>query len=77
VGVSAGYSETDSVVEAINEWGLTDLVNLIDSDGTVWGNFDIFSTPAVAFVNTNGEVSLHMGPLFGDAFYQFVEDHRA
>ena len=35
--------------------------HLIDIDGVIWSELDIFDQPAFAFVNDNGEVEVNVG----------------
>lgn len=55
---------------------MTELVNLVDLDGSVWEHFGVFGQPAAVLVTVDGEVTGHMGNLTGDAFEDFVESNR-
>lgn len=46
---------------------------VIDADGRLWARFGVSYQPAWAFVDDDGQVDVHAGPLYGDGLVQRVE----
>jgi thiol-disulfide isomerase/thioredoxin len=60
VGV-AGRGEVDEMHEFVDSTGTGRIAHVVDADGSVWAEFDVFTQPAFAFVTGGGDVELVVG----------------
>ena len=49
------------MVDFVEDNLVGDFEHLIDIDGAIWQELDVFDQPAFAFVNDNGEVEVNVG----------------
>ena len=63
----AGRGEVDEMHEFVSSTGTDGMAHVIDADGSVWAEFDVFSQPAFAFVTADGEVEVVIGRQTQDA----------
>jgi len=47
----------------VSDFSLESFEHLIDADRSLWQVFEVRSQPAFAFINQNGEISVHNGRL--------------
>lgn len=58
-----GKSDQAGMEEFVNAYGLGDVVQIVDADGSLWANFGVPSQPAYALINDNGEITTIQGSL--------------
>ena len=61
----------------IEEFDLGSIPHVADVDGSFWERFGVISQPSWAFVDRNGEVSVHFGALTADEVASTVEEMAA
>lgn len=49
------------------------MIQVVDPDGTLWARFGVSYQPAWAFIDEDGTVDVHAGPLAGDPLIERVE----
>ncbi len=52
-----GYSDAAGMQKFVNDYGLGDVVQLVDSDGSLWANFSVAEQPAIALIAADGTVT--------------------
>lgn len=57
----------------VDRHGLEDLRHAVDLDREVWSAFGVPGQPAWGFVTPQGEVTRHIGPLFGDGLVDALD----
>lgn len=62
VGV-AGRGEEPEMEAFVEETGTGGFAHVVDADGDIWSSYGVISQPAFAFVDDDGSVELHVGPL--------------
>ena len=62
VGV-AGRAELGPINEFIDALGVDAFPHAVDDDGAIWVGYGVNTQPAFAFVNDDGTVETHIGPL--------------
>ncbi len=73
----AGRDELDPINEFIATLGVGGFEHAVDTDGTLWASYGIANQPAFAFVNDDGSVETHLGPLGTDGLTEAIEDLAA
>jgi thiol-disulfide isomerase/thioredoxin len=58
-----GLSDQAGMEKFVGDYGLGDIVQIVDADGSLWSNFGVPSQPAFALINDNGEVTTIQGSL--------------
>ncbi len=58
-----GRSDQAGMDQFVNEYGLGDIVQIVDADGSLWSTFGVPSQPAYALINDNGEITTIQGAL--------------
>jgi thiol-disulfide isomerase/thioredoxin len=58
-----GNSDQAGMEKFVGDYGLGDIVQIVDADGSLWSNFGVPSQPAFALINDNGEVTTIQGSL--------------
>jgi len=58
-----GQSDEDAMRAFTAEYGVEGFEHIVDADGTLWQNFDVFSQPAFAFINDDGTVETVAGAM--------------
>jgi thiol-disulfide isomerase/thioredoxin len=66
IGV-AGRGEIAAMERFVSDTGTGDLLHIIDEDGAIWSEFDVFSQPAFAFIDDEGQVDVFVGTLGKEA----------
>jgi thiol-disulfide isomerase/thioredoxin len=51
-----GRADEESMREFVAEFGLEDMIQIVDPDGTLWANFSVGSQPAVVLIDATGEI---------------------
>ncbi len=51
------------MVDFVDDTGVGGFDHLIDADGLIWEELEVFDQPAFAFVNDDGAVEVHVGAL--------------
>lgn len=51
--------------EFVDRYGLGDMPQAVDEDGTLWGRFGVTYQPAWVFIDDDGSVRVHPGALAG------------
>ncbi len=62
VGV-AGRSDLGAIQDFIETLPVEGFDHAVDDDGSLWAAYDIFAQPAFTFLNDDGTVQTHIGPL--------------
>jgi hypothetical protein len=65
VGVPSSDT-TENMAAFVDRHDLGELHHAVDLDRVVWAAFGVPGQPSWGFVSADGEVSRHIGPLFGD-----------
>ena len=73
IGV-AGRDEAEVFQEWIEGREVTGFDHIADPDTVVWREFDVTTQPAFVFINDDGEVERHLGPLGLDSLTERVND---
>lgn len=58
-----GKSDQGSMEAFVADYGLEDIVHIVDGDGTLWPNFGVPSQPAFTFINDDGNIRTVQGSL--------------
>lgn len=58
-----GKSDQAGMEKFVDDYGLGDVVQIVDTDGSLWANFGVPSQPAYALINDNGEITTIQGSL--------------
>ncbi len=58
-----GKSDQAGMEKFVDDYGLGDVVQIVDADGSLWANFGVPSQPAYALINDNGEITTIQGSL--------------
>jgi len=58
-----GLSDRSGMEKFVGDYGLGDIVQIVDADGSLWSNFGVPSQPAFALINDNGEITTIQGSL--------------
>jgi hypothetical protein len=58
-----GNSDQAGMERFVGDYGLGDIVQIVDADGSLWSNFGVPSQPAFALINDNGEITTIQGSL--------------
>jgi len=62
-GVPGNASNGDGIDEFVSNYGLGDMVQIVDGDGSLWANFGVPYQPAFALVNDDGDITIVQGGL--------------
>jgi len=73
----AGRDDTEAINAFVNDLSVDGFEHIIDLDGVVWGQYDIFSQPAFAFINDDGTVETVMGAMGEDGLIEAAERLRS
>jgi hypothetical protein len=55
------------MLDFVDEFGLEDMLTLVDDDGSLWAAYGVLYQPAWVFVAPDGTTEVVAGALFGDA----------
>ncbi len=58
-----GNSDQAGMEKFVNDYGLGDIVQIVDADGSLWSTFGVPSQPAFALIDDNGEITTIQGSL--------------
>jgi len=58
-----GNSDQAGMEKFVDDYGLGDIVQIVDADGSLWSTFGVPSQPAFALINDNGEITTIQGSL--------------
>ena len=58
-----GAHEAEGSADLLDGFGLDGIVQLVDQDSAVWNHFEVFSQPAMVFIDTDGSYERHTGQL--------------
>jgi len=58
-----GNSDQAGMGKFVDDYGLGDIVQIVDADGSLWSAFGVPSQPAYALINDNGEITTIQGSL--------------
>ena len=61
IGLPSRSEDIASMEAFVNDNLVTDFEHLIDVDGVIWTELNIFDQPAFAFVNDDGTVDVNVG----------------
>ena len=73
----AGKSEQAAMEAFVEQFGVGAFPHVIDDDGSLWAEFDVSSQPAFAFIDDDGTITVHNGPLGAEELTARVEELRA
>lgn len=76
VGV-AGRDRIEPIVSFVEEFSVDAFPHAIDDTGEIWQTFGIFTQPSFAFIDDDGTVTTHMGPLGIDGLSSRLSDLAA
>ncbi len=62
------------MVDFVDETGVEAFQHLIDPEGVIWQELEVFDQPAFAFVNDNGEVDVNVGALGEEELTRRLQD---
>lgn len=65
VGI-AGHDSDDAHRAFVAEYGLEDMLHLVDDDGSLWARYGVSYQPAWVFIDDGGEVQQVAGGLYED-----------
>jgi len=65
VGV-AGRGEVPEMEAFVSDTGTEGLTHVADPDGVIWASFEVPTQPSFAFIDADGEVTVHIGALGRD-----------
>ncbi|MDX1658846.1 MAG: hypothetical protein R3343_08505 [Nitriliruptorales bacterium] len=58
----------------VSRHGVGAFPHAVDEDGSLWAMYDVSYQPAWAFVNQDGEVRVHAGPLYDEGLEEALAD---
>jgi hypothetical protein len=59
----AGRDELPAINSFISNFGVDGFEHIVDTDGSLWSEFDVASQPAFAFINDDGTVEVVNGAM--------------
>lgn len=65
-----GNSDQAGMETFVSDYGLGDVVHIVDGDGSLWSTFGVPYQPAFAFVNDDGEITVIQGSLGVDGILE-------
>ncbi len=68
-----GRSGQDGMVRFVEQHGLSDIVQIVDADGSIWSNFSVVSQPALALIDAEGNVQTIPGSVGKGGLIQAAE----
>jgi thiol-disulfide isomerase/thioredoxin len=63
----AGRGAVDEMHEFVADTGTEVITHVIDGDGSIWSEFEVYSQPAFAFVKPDGSIEVSVGRMTQDA----------
>ena len=73
VGV-AGRDDLSAMNEFIDTFDVGAFEHAVDSDGSVWRDFEISTQPSFVFMDADGETTTHVGALGVDGLSERLDD---
>jgi len=73
VGV-AGRDDLAAMEDFVSRTGTDSIEHVADITGEIWGDYQIVSQPAWAFINDDGTVETNLGALGADGIVERIED---
>jgi len=58
-----GKSDQEGMDQFVSSFGLGDITQIVDADGSLWSNFGVPSQPAFALINDDGTITTVQGSL--------------
>jgi thiol-disulfide isomerase/thioredoxin len=73
VGV-AGRGSTDEMRAFVSDTETNELRHVVDESGDIWSAFEVSTQPAFAFIDDDGSVDVHVGPLGAERLQERIDD---
>ncbi|WP_430867965.1 redoxin domain-containing protein [Demequina aurantiaca] len=69
-----GLSDEDAMKEFTAEYGIEDMDQLVDADGLLWRNFEVYGQPAFALINDDGTITIVPGAMSTEGILEAADN---